>query len=426
MPDPTANEEVNLIPRTVGFNIGNFGPRGPFNYGYGGGDGGALGDVNGDGIDDFFIISGGAFRGYYQGPRDVLANIAGAPPGSTIGYIIFGSVDPIVGDVDLADSFGDTVAAADRQAFKVFGLDQLLGGNIQASGLGDVDGDGNNDILFHSGGGGGELGPFGPGGARVLFGGLDNLVEVDAFDGTEDGYIDIRNILLGATELNIEGAGFTSAFQNEGDEGDVTIFEFDVTRNGDLTVGVDFTFTVVPSGFDPVEADDFVGGAFPTGVASFDPLSADPGRATIQIEVAGDNVIEGSEQFSVVISDAVADDGSPVFINADTTFGRIFNDDQPARIRVSNASIEEGDVDGDARVLEVVISRSGETDVEVTVDFEITANTATADDFEAGVLAALATGQGCDFPQGRPPHRRSCSRSTRTSRSRATSPCSSA
>ncbi|MFK7945163.1 MAG: Ig-like domain-containing protein [Paracoccaceae bacterium] len=391
----TSNTVVDGInePEVVGFQLGFADePIGPGPIG-GAGQIQSLGDVSGDGIDDFLVLSAASgilIEG--PGPVGVVGNLDSVRPGAPIGYVIFGQADPITGFVDIADTLGEGFTADERVAFKVVGLEESFGSfGISASGLGDVDGDGTNDVIF---GASGRFVPViddfpqpgGTGGARVLFGGLSNLDLVDAADGTSDGYIDIRNIGLGI-ELSISGAGFVSEFESEGDSG-ATPFEFQVFRTGDLTVPVSFDFEVTPTGFNQADADDFVGGVFPTGTVDFD---AGSNVATVTVDVQGDFEIESSEDFAVTISNGVADDGTNVIVVGGSTSARIFNDDQPVRVFARNSSSVEGNP-GEDNELVMFIDRFGNDDVEITVDFTISASTADADDFEAGAFGA-ASGQ---------------------------------
>ena len=121
----------------------------------------ALGDVNGDGIDDL-ALSG---------------------PYSSI-YIVYGSMDGFAEDLDLESLDGSN-------GFKIFGgietsTYSYFGENI--SGAGDVNGDGINDILIGSMLGQNEFTGPNPGIAYVIFGSnaaTDPIVDVTALDATE-------------------------------------------------------------------------------------------------------------------------------------------------------------------------------------------------------------------------------------------------
>ncbi|MEM1159559.1 MAG: Ig-like domain-containing protein [Pseudomonadota bacterium] len=367
-----------------------------------------IGDINNDGIEDFAFVA----RRTDQVEDEIPIFLDDEGPGTTeviqrnasqdVVYLVFGQADPLTGIIDLADTFDSSVAADERLAFRIEGLqssffftefdrDGPTETRVNVSGGGDINGDDISDIVIGSPG---TDGPgFDDGAAFVVFGGLDALAAADAADGQSDGVINTANLGVNVETgvlpitVSLRDAGFFSRFQSEGDVG-ATPFTFEVTRSGDLSEEVSFDFTVTPSGFDPTEAEDFVGGAFPFGTVTFAD-GAD--TALVTVEVQGDFVQEGTEDFTVTISNATTDGPSPISINGDTTFARIFNDDQPVRFFAGNGSVTEGDVDADNRELILTVTRSGETQVEASVDFEIQLSTAELDDFEPGTLPLSGT-----------------------------------
>ncbi|MFK7869749.1 MAG: Ig-like domain-containing protein [Roseobacter sp.] len=331
----------------------------------------ALGNVGGDAADDFAII---ALRQDLNAPGEAVNASEGAV------YLTFGSIDPLSGIIDLGASFVEGVAASDRPAYRIEGFENSF--LLSVDGLGDVNGDGFNDLII--GDGRADGGGFNDGEVYVVFGGTGALSAADAADGVEDGIIDVDNLGVDVEtgllpiELSLRSNGTVS--RSEGDLG-VTVFEFIVDRSGDETQPVSFDFAVTPSGFDGADPEDFAGGALPTGTIDFED-GAD--FATVRVEVQGDFTQENTEDFTLTISNAVTAGDAPVSINRDTGTARIFNDDFPVNLFIGNTSVTEGDSDADGRELTFTVFRSGETDVEATVDYDVQFFSASADDFEAG------------------------------------------
>ncbi|GFE50819.1 hypothetical protein So717_25720 [Roseobacter cerasinus] len=104
--------------------------------------------------------------------------------------------------------------------------------------------------------------------------------------------------------LTDPGAPFVSlsraqSARNEGDAGGTT-FSFFVSLSEAAAGATSIDFEVRPVGTTAtVEADDFVGGVFPTGTVTFQP--GDTGD-TIEIQVQGDTVFEENETFEIVLT----------------------------------------------------------------------------------------------------------------------------
>ncbi|MCB1944045.1 MAG: hypothetical protein KDI53_18685, partial [Candidatus Accumulibacter sp.] len=100
----------------------------------------------------------------------------------------------------------------------------------------------------------------------------------------------------------------------EGDSGS-TAFTFAVSRSGDLSAETTVQYRITGS----ATADDFVGGALPSGILVFSPGNAEQ---LLTIDVAGDHQIEPHEAFVVSLYDPV--NGTLLM---DSAGGVIFNDD---------------------------------------------------------------------------------------------------
>ena len=85
----------------------------------------------------------------------------------------------------------------------------------------------------------------------------------------------------------------------EGDDGDVSTFEFTVTRSDNTAGTTTVDWEVTGSGSNPASGADFVGGQLPAGTVGF----ADGETSqTVTIQVAGDNSVEPDEGFTLTLS----------------------------------------------------------------------------------------------------------------------------
>jgi gliding motility-associated-like protein len=117
--------------------------------------------------------------------------------------------------------------------------------------------------------------------------------------------------------------------QNEGNSSS-TPFNFMVTRtntNGPATVD----WAVTGGATNPADADDFPGGPFPNGTASF--ADGNP-SATITVNVSGDTAVEPTETFTVTLSNP---SGGAALGATSTATGTITNDD--SSVSISNAVV---------------------------------------------------------------------------------------
>ncbi len=171
----------------------------------------------------------------------------------------------------------------------------------------------------------------------------------------------------------------------EGDAG-TTNFTFTVTRSGNTTGTASALYTVTGSSADAAQADDFVGGVLPAGMVTFADGQME---ATITIEVAGDQVVEADEAFTVTLSNAV-----------DATFGTVIdaasiitNDDVPGVLTISadQDALPEGDTG--VTPFSFTVTRTGNLTGTASVLATVAGsggNPASADDF-GGVLPPPVT-----------------------------------
>ncbi|WP_150452087.1 Calx-beta domain-containing protein [Arenibacter lacus] len=117
-------------------------------------------------------------------------------------------------------------------------------------------------------------------------------------------------------EISIDG----SVTLSEGNSGDTTPFTYTLIRTGDANDEVSINYSVSPTGSNPVNGTDFVGGTLPSGTATF--LVGDE-TTTIAIEVQGDLMVEPDETFLVRLSNPPTN----YVLGKDQEQGTILNDD---------------------------------------------------------------------------------------------------
>lgn len=322
------------------------------------------GDFTGDGVDDLIIA--GSLR---TSPFESMEHV----------WFVAGTAEARSGVFNL----DDLVASGD--AYLALDLANELVEVSDVARAGDVNGDGAEDLIL-----GRESASNGDGDAFVLFGGAA-LEAMDEVDGTDDNtfVFSSRRVDIDTGALPIEVRISSSTNYYEEDSG-TTDFTYTITRNGNLTeiVSVDWQVGAGHSGsYVDADGDDFVGGALPGGTVTF---AAGRATATITVPVSGDTAVEGHEDFTIELSNPSAESGVPVTIEGSSTINTyILNDDQPASLRIFNASVTEGNP-GDDVELSFRVQRTGELQGEVSVDFTITpyssASISASDaDFEDGL-----------------------------------------
>jgi hypothetical protein len=162
----------------------------------------------------------------------------------------------------------------------------------------------------------------------------------------------------------------------EGDSG-ATNFTYTVTRTGDLSLLATIDYVTAGIGTDPANAADF-GGALPTETVTFDPNVS---TQTFTIGVNGDIDVEVLEAFSVTLVSPSAG----VQIGTGIQNGSIINDDTSVSITATDSVKDEGDSGTTSYTF--TVTRTGVTNIPGQVDWTVSGNGATADDF-GGVFPA--------------------------------------
>ena len=201
-------------------------------------------------------------------------------------------------------------------------------------------------------------------------------------------------------ESQIGFASLAEVVQNEGNGGASapTAFSFQLNRSGGTNAQISVDYQVVPSGDSPAQADDFFGGQFPSGTATF---PAGEATTNFAVSVLGDGAVEPDETFTVQLSNPV---GLGELRAGETAVNaRINNDDQLAQLAydLSTNALDaaEGSA-GSSTTLSIDVVRTVNTVGVVSVDYTITRpNTSNStlfpDDFITadGVIAS-------EFPSG--------------------------
>jgi hypothetical protein len=143
----------------------------------------------------------------------------------------------------------------------------------------------------------------------------------------------------------------------EGDTGNPGQLSFTVTRSGDLSVSTSVNWSVVAGS---AVAADFAGGVLPSGSVSF---ATGETTQTILVDVAGDGLDEGNQDFTVQLSgqSAHAD------ITSNNVIGTIVDDDDTLTVSAVSASHPEGNSGTTAFTFR--IDRSGTSTGTASVDW---------------------------------------------------------
>ncbi|WP_144059751.1 beta strand repeat-containing protein [Rhodopirellula sallentina] len=174
-----------------------------------------------------------------------------------------------------------------------------------------------------------------------------------------------------------------NADQSEGDSG-TTNYTFTVTRSGSVSEAVSATYTVLGSGTNPADADDFSGAVLPSNSVTF---AAGETTQTVSVPVNGDTVLEQDETFIVTLSNAT---GGAIISTASAN-AIIRNDDSELVPRLAIAAVNSDQSEGDSgeTIFTFNVTRSEVTTGIVSVDYSVSgvgSNQATADDFSDDVF----------------------------------------
>ena len=166
----------------------------------------------------------------------------------------------------------------------------------------------------------------------------------------------------------------------EGSDGLQTPVTFTVTRGGDLSGPASVLWEVLPTGANPVNAEDF-GGIYVSGVVAF---GVGETSKTITVWVDADSLGEKDETFSVRLSDA---EGATILTGEASV--TILNDDRGLSIAaLGSDSLREGDT-GDITEFVYRVERVGDSAGSVSVDWSLRGSgtyPANAGSFVGGVL----------------------------------------
>jgi len=154
------------------------------------------------------------------------------------------------------------------------------------------------------------------------------------------------------------GIGITSPTVDERDAGTTSVTFTLYRTDGSGALDVDWAVSSMAA-----DAADFVGGALPTGTASF---AAGQTATTITVAVQGDTLAEADESFSVTISTAAAG----IIVAAPQATATIQNDDGVIPATVSITALEAARAEGDAgtTTFRFAVVRSGDTSGTTSVD----------------------------------------------------------
>ncbi|HEY8571475.1 Calx-beta domain-containing protein [Phenylobacterium sp.] len=178
----------------------------------------------------------------------------------------------------------------------------------------------------------------------------------------------------------------------EGNSGS-TAFTFTITRDFDLSQKTTVAWSVRGQGAAPADALDFVGGAFPSGVATFEPNQA---SATITVLVQGDTYVEGTEEFLVTLLNPV---GAKLGQATATGFIQADGDNGGAppppptggttTLGFSTGTVTLNEGNSGSTAFTFTVTRSGPTTGSSTVNWAVSGsgtNAAAAGDFTGGTL----------------------------------------
>lgn len=165
----------------------------------------------------------------------------------------------------------------------------------------------------------------------------------------------------------------------EGNSG-ATPVSITITRSGDTTSAVSASWAATGSGANPATASDFVGNVMPSGLVSF---AVGETTKVIQVNLAGDTVVEANESFSITLSSP----SSGVILGAAPNPVTIVNDDAQLSVAGPAASIGEGQ--SGTTAFAFTVTRIGDTSGAASAKWSVAGTgpaPANAADFAGGIL----------------------------------------
>jgi hypothetical protein len=186
-------------------------------------------------------------------------------------------------------------------------------------------------------------------------------------------------VAAGTAVVSIAAA---SADKAEGNSG-TTPFTFTVTRSGDTSGSGTVAWSIVGSGADAADPDDFGSGTLGSGAVTF---AAGETVKTVSIPVVGDAVIEADEQFTISLQNPSAG----LTIQTGSAIGIIRNDDgAPPTVAIAATAAVKAEGNSGTTAFTFTVTRTGNASAGATVGYAVTGsvtNPADAADFVGNLL----------------------------------------
>jgi hypothetical protein len=188
--------------------------------------------------------------------------------------------------------------------------------------------------------------------------------------------------LLNSADIYTPSTIFISSASSEKDEGNSRFknFTFVVSRVGDLSRAASADWSVSGYGVNPAGPDDFLAGAYRSGVVRFDPGEE---SRVLSIRISGDTQVENDEQFLVSLSNA---NGGSIHPDASEALGTIINDDLDVLPTLSVIATSADKMEGDSASKRFLftVTRTGDLSLASSASWSVAGsgnNPAGADDF---------------------------------------------
>ena len=164
--------------------------------------------------------------------------------------------------------------------------------------------------------------------------------------------------------INDDGLVSISIVDSIQDEGSTSssAFQFTVTRTGSLLSATQVDYAVSPYGESQIQPGDIVGSEFSSGTVTF---TEGQSQATVTIDIAGDSILEGNENFEVYLLNP----GDNLEIQNGTAVATIRQDDSAISINALDAIRIEGNTEALVHTFE--ITRSGNINQTTVVNWQL-------------------------------------------------------